>query len=258
MYKKMKVYFPIWEEANVREAFAKFHGPLGYPKIIKSVDRSVDKTRSATPDYLLEDVDGNAIRTEVKIYSHQAAGYEDKIDLVICWIHDWAECPIKVLNLSEHIDDPHSFFKNLAIDIIEFVKNKDPSIEVVEQKYEEWQGSYFVLSKKRDQQEIFVKIKYEISDGLGYYICELSVPEALLQEFDKAWNRVVEDLLKPLQAEAFTVHRTTTGVGASETTKEIIVSKSYMAKDIMDPEIAVPRLSMDAEALFDFIKKASE
>lgn len=256
----MKVYFPIWEEANVREAFAKFHESLGYPKIIKSVDRSPDETGSATPDYLLEDAEGKTLRTEAKVYSSQVAeGYEDKIDLVICWIDDWPECPFKVLNLSQHLDDPHSFFKNLASDIIELVKNKDPSIEVTKQEYFEFAGSYFIMSKKYDQQEIFVKIKYEIPERIGHFICESIVPEALLRKFDKAWNLVVEELLKPLQdEEAFNVNRTTTGVGALETTKEIIISKSYMAKDLMDPEMAIPRLSMDVEALFDFVKKALE
>jgi len=258
-YKGMKVYFAIWEEVNVREAFAKFHESLGYPKIIKSVDRSTDKRMgSATPDYLLEDVDGNTLRAEVKVYSSQVAkGYEDKTDLVICWIDNWTGCPFKVLNLSEHVDDPHSFFKSLAIDIIESVKSKDPSIAVTEQEYYEFEGSYFVMSKKYDKKQIFVKIKYEVSDGLGHYVCELNVPEVLLRKFDNAWNLVVEKLLKPLQDdELFTVNRTTRGVGALKTTKEIIISKSYVAKDLMDPEMAIPRLGMDVTALFDFIKKA--
>jgi len=260
MYKKMKVYFPIWEESNVREAFAKFHESLGYPKIIKSVDRSTDKTGSATPDYLVIDENGNTLRTEAKYFSSDVSeGYEDKIDMVICWIHDWAECPFRVLSLSEHVDDPHSFFKSLAVDVIKAVKEQDPSVKVAEEKYERWEGSYFVLSKKYDQQEIFVNIKYEIPDRVGHYTCESNVPEPLLRKLDKAWNRVVEDLLKPLQMdEAFTVNRTTSIVGALETTKEIIVKKSYMASDIMNPEMAVPRLSMDVKALFDFFKKVLE
>lgn len=254
----MKVYHPIWEEINVREAFGRFHGSLGYPKIIKSIDRSTDKIMgSATPDYILEDVDGNTIRAEAKSYSSSAEGYEGKIDLVICWVHDWSECPFKVLNLSEHIDDPNSFFKALESDLIGFIRRTYPTVKITEKKHKDFQGSFFIFSKKYDQLEFFVKIKYEISDGLGYFVCEFNVPETLFQMFDNRWKQIVEDLLEPLQnEEAFLIERTTEGIHVSEKTKKLVISKRYKSKDLMDPEMAFPRLGMDVIALFVFVEKA--
>lgn len=259
----MRVYFPIWEEANVREAFAKFHEFLGYPKIVKSVDRSVDKTGSATPDYLLEDEDGNIVRAEAKFSSSGAKGYEDQIDLIVCWDHDWNECPssIKVLDLSEHVEDPGVLFNNIAIAIIDFLRTEDPSIEVYQQNYRSYPPSLFTISREFGQEKFFVTVRYHIGDdGMGYYSSELLyIPEHLLQKFDNKWDLTVEDLLKPLQEESFTVNRTITGVGALKTTKEMTVSKSHMAKDLMDdPKTTKKVLSGDVISILNFIKKALE
>jgi len=91
-------------EIAVREAFAKYHKELGYPKILISRDRF--------PDYLLEGVQGKKIRAEVKVYSESAKAYENldqECDLVICWYDNWDECPVPKLELSRHIDEPLQF-----------------------------------------------------------------------------------------------------------------------------------------------------
>lgn len=252
----MKVYFCIWEEANVREAFAKFHESLGFPKII----RSADKSAPTFPDYLLEDAEGNLVRAEAKYNSSSATGLEKDIDLVICWVHDWQECPatIKVLNLSEHINDPNTFFKNLAIDIIDFLKKKDPSIEVFLENYSDFPPSLFTLSKKFEEQEIFINVKCsrDSSDGVVYYSCEQLVPSWLVKRFDLgSWTKI----LSTLQDKKFTLRRIIEGVGTSERMSEITISRSYKAKDLMNDRVrATELLSNDVITVFDSLSSKKE
>ena len=99
----MVVHFQIDSERAVRDAFARYHAELGYPKILVSQEEF--------PDYVLEDVSGNKIRAEAEFRSSDFVRHNhpvDGCDLVICWKVDEKLC-IPTLELCRYIETPCVF-----------------------------------------------------------------------------------------------------------------------------------------------------
>jgi len=76
----------------------------------------IDECRTAFPDCLLLNEDGDIVRAEFELHSSnfKQHGHDpDGCDMLICWRHDWRGCPIpEILELS-------SFIKEKEISIIQ-------------------------------------------------------------------------------------------------------------------------------------------
>ncbi|MEM3697535.1 MAG: hypothetical protein QXQ94_08580 [Candidatus Bathyarchaeia archaeon] len=142
--KRLIVHFQIDSERAVRDAFARYHAELGYPKILVS--------QESFPDYILEDASGSKIRAEAEFRS---SGYNhpiDGCDLVICWEVD-RKLPIPTLELCRYIELPHVFdgFKEGELaDISEHVKR----YAVVADKSKNLMKELASLIKRRDHRSI--------------------------------------------------------------------------------------------------------
>ena len=82
---------PLYEVA-VREIFALHAEELGY---------TILKSMIGFPDYILE-LKGEVIRAEAELRSSNFKKHKhdpDGCDLIICWKHDWKDCPLPVLAL---------------------------------------------------------------------------------------------------------------------------------------------------------------
>ena len=72
---------------------------LGFP----SSEYYIDEFAGSFPDCTLS-LDGRELRVEFELYSGNFKEHNhdpEKCDLVVCWKHDWLNCPINVLELSK-------------------------------------------------------------------------------------------------------------------------------------------------------------
>ena len=82
-------------ECEVRERWRILNHLHNYYKVVIS--------QEGFPDLLLEDREGNLIRCEVETDSKHFISHKhniDECDLIICWNHNWRNCPIPVFVVS--------------------------------------------------------------------------------------------------------------------------------------------------------------
>ncbi len=82
-------------ECEVRERWRILNYLHNYYEVVLS--------QEGFPDLLLKDHDGNLVRCEVETDSKHflAHGHDiNKCDLIICWNHNWRDCPIPVFVVS--------------------------------------------------------------------------------------------------------------------------------------------------------------
>lgn len=87
-------------ENEVLFLFAKLHKRLGFK------DMSIIKKEY--PDCIAVDYKGRSIRIEFEYYSKSFHHDVNGCDLIVCWEHDWKECPLKVISLKEFISSKNS------------------------------------------------------------------------------------------------------------------------------------------------------
>lgn len=93
----LTTYPAIRHVVNVRELFIRIYEKLGF---------EVLKSQEAFPHYVLSQ-NGEPIRAHAVVRSSdfKQANLDFAVcDSLICWVHDWAEAPIPVLELSQHYD----------------------------------------------------------------------------------------------------------------------------------------------------------
>jgi len=99
--KELKRYGMMYEpttEDEVIVLFSKIHERLGFTFI--------KIARKAYPDCICIDKNNNEIKIEFEYNScsfKSHLGKENECNLVVCWEHDFIECPIKVISLKEFI-----------------------------------------------------------------------------------------------------------------------------------------------------------
>jgi len=101
--------FPIDSEDAVKTLFVLLSNSLGY-RILNVGVRGFD--------YVLADKDGNIFNAEVEYYASEFVKHRhptEECGLLICWVDDWPECPIKKLTLSELV----TCFKGLTVEELE-------------------------------------------------------------------------------------------------------------------------------------------
>jgi len=89
------VTFPVDSEDAVKTLFVLLSSSLGY-RILSVGVRGFD--------YVLADKDGNVFNAEVEYYASEFVKHRhpvEECELLICWVDDWPDCPIKKLILSE-------------------------------------------------------------------------------------------------------------------------------------------------------------
>lgn len=74
----------------------------------------IDECRGQFPDCILKTKDGQEMRAEFELFSSHFKDHghdPTQCDVIVCWKHNWPECPIEVLDLSQSV-------KNLKPSII--------------------------------------------------------------------------------------------------------------------------------------------
>jgi hypothetical protein len=93
------LYLPM-SESEVIHLFSKLHESLGF-KFIKEL-------RILFPDCIAIDEQNNEIRIEFEYRTSSFLTHKHDpslCDLIICWEHDWKECPVKVLSFKEYFEN---------------------------------------------------------------------------------------------------------------------------------------------------------
>jgi len=87
--------FPVDSEDAVKTLFILLSSRLGYRILSVGVKGF---------DYVLVDGNGNVFNAEAEYYASEFVKHKHPVEecgLLICWIDDWPDCPIKKLTLSE-------------------------------------------------------------------------------------------------------------------------------------------------------------
>lgn len=153
--KRMTVHFQMDSERAVRDAFARYHVELGYPKILVS--------QEAFPDYILEDASGNRIRAEAEFRS---SGYNhplDGCDLVVCWEIN-KKLPIHTLELCRHIEVPH-IFEDFMEEELDSISESVKRYAVVANKSKNLLRELALFVKRRDLNSVCSKV---VASGESY------------------------------------------------------------------------------------------
>jgi len=93
MLKNKKLSIPYNEE-DLKRLFWQIHTELGFICI---------EVGNNFPDALLIR-DGKTYKTEFEYYSSNFVKHRHdikKVDLIICWMHDWEDCPVEVLEVKK-------------------------------------------------------------------------------------------------------------------------------------------------------------
>lgn len=94
---RITTYPAVRSVVNVRELFARIYEDLGF---------EVLKSQEDFPHYVV-DQDGKPLCAHAVVRSRDflASGLDDGIcELIICWIHDWHDSPLTVLELSQYYE----------------------------------------------------------------------------------------------------------------------------------------------------------
>lgn len=96
------VYSPINEQGVV----------LLFGKILKDLNMYVEEVKTGYPDCVARRRTGKGWERLYIEFEYKSSGFKShlddfskgkKSDLVVCWVHDWKECPVPVLELKEEI-----------------------------------------------------------------------------------------------------------------------------------------------------------
>lgn len=96
------VYSPINEQGVV----------LLFGKVLKDLNMYVEEIKTGYPDCVARRRTGKGWERIYIEFEYSSSGFKShledykkgkKCDLVVCWIHDWKECPVPVLELKEEI-----------------------------------------------------------------------------------------------------------------------------------------------------------
>ncbi len=94
---RLSTYPGIRNPTNVRELFVRIYEKLGF---------EVLKSQEAFPHYILSSKN-KPVRAHAVVRSSDFQAQELDFlgcDSIICWVHDWEDAPIPVLELSRHYD----------------------------------------------------------------------------------------------------------------------------------------------------------
>jgi len=96
------VYSPVNEQGVV----------LLFGKILKDLNMYVEEIKTGYPDCIARRRTGKGWEKISIEFEYNSSGFKShlddikkgrKCDLVVCWVHDWKECPVPVLELKEEI-----------------------------------------------------------------------------------------------------------------------------------------------------------
>lgn len=82
-----------------------------FSKVAEDLNMYVEEVRTAYPDCIVRRFNGKGweklyIEFEFTSSNFKQHGHDpDECDIVVCWDHDWDDCPLEVLELSEIIKD---------------------------------------------------------------------------------------------------------------------------------------------------------
>lgn len=94
------VYAPV-NEQGVVFLFGKIHDEIGI---------KVEAVRTAFPDVIIRRFNGRAWVSERAEFEFRSSDFiqhghdPDKADIIICWTHDWPDCPLEVIELKAIIE----------------------------------------------------------------------------------------------------------------------------------------------------------
>ena len=104
----------------------KEQGVVGlFMTILPDLNMRIELMRTGFPDCLAHRYDGHEwvrvnLEFELKSKNFLRHGHNvEECDLIVCWEHDWSDCPIEVIELKEKIKE----FENYSIDEPEIKKN---------------------------------------------------------------------------------------------------------------------------------------
>lgn len=161
VFDRKELSFPIEAEDSVRTAFDIYSKKIFGFEIARSRDeypdnelRVLDHEKLSTHDILNEKTEGEKIGAEVETFSSNFDHDPEECSLIICWLHDWKECPkdLDVLQLA-----PYFTFSNNNRD-----KTKCTNITLSRSPMNEKKA---VLQLRLNGIRAGVKIIKECSDG---------------------------------------------------------------------------------------------